>query len=195
LPSPRCHCVTGGGDRMSQDTGAHQTGPRHAGLVTDRFRSFDGTELCYDREGTGPPVVLLHGFTSSVDGNWRQPGIWEALLRSGHQVLGFDARGHGRSAKPHDPAGYENDAMVKDVAAFSTSWTSARPTWSATPWERGRRFVSRPAMGGCDGWCWGASAATRPGGPHQKQSRPGRRWAAACWLRPRLLMRARSRTG
>ena len=98
---------------MSQETGPHPTG-----LVTDRFRSFDGAELCYDREGTGPPVVLLHGFTSSVDGNWRQPGIWDALLGSGHLVLGFDARGHGRSAKPHDPAAYENDAMARDVAAF-----------------------------------------------------------------------------
>jgi pimeloyl-ACP methyl ester carboxylesterase len=98
---------------MSQHTGSPQTSP-----VTDHFRSFDGTELYYDDEGAGGPVVLLHGFTSSVDGNWRQPGIWQALLDSGHQVLGFDARGHGRSEKPHDPTAYENDAMVQDVAAF-----------------------------------------------------------------------------
>jgi pimeloyl-ACP methyl ester carboxylesterase len=88
------------------------------GPVSDRFVSFDGTYLYYDREGTGRPVVVLHGFTSSVDGNWRQPRIWGALLDGGHEVFGFDARGHGRSEKPHDPAAYENDAMVRDVAAF-----------------------------------------------------------------------------
>jgi pimeloyl-ACP methyl ester carboxylesterase len=88
------------------------------GLVTDRFVSFDGIELSCDQEGTGRPVVLLHGFTSSVDGNWRQPGIWQVLLDAGYQVLGFDARGHGRSEKPHDAAAYENDAMVQDVGAF-----------------------------------------------------------------------------
>jgi pimeloyl-ACP methyl ester carboxylesterase len=98
---------------MSQHTGSPRTGP-----ITDHFRSFDDTELYYDIEGAGRPVVLLHGFTSSVDGNWRQPKIWQALLDSGRQVLGFDARGHGRSAKPHGPAAYENDAMVQDVAAF-----------------------------------------------------------------------------
>jgi pimeloyl-ACP methyl ester carboxylesterase len=89
-----------------------------AGLVIDHFDSFDGCQLHYDVEGVGSPVVLLHGFTSSVDGNWRQPGIWQALVDAGKRVIGFDARGHGRSEKPHDPAAYENQAMVQDVAAF-----------------------------------------------------------------------------
>jgi pimeloyl-ACP methyl ester carboxylesterase len=102
----------------SRATGSQPTGSRATGQVTDHFVSFDGTELYYDQEGTGPPVILLHGFTSSVDGNWRQPGIWRAVLDAGRQALGFDARGHGRSEKPHDPAAYENDAMVRDVAAF-----------------------------------------------------------------------------
>jgi len=77
--------------------------------------SFDGTKLYVEEEGDGPPVVLLHGLTSSIDGNWRQPGIWQALLEAGKRVIGFDARGHGRSDKPHDPAAYENQAMARDV--------------------------------------------------------------------------------
>src|SRR5439155_3680505 len=34
------------------------------------------------------------------------------------RVVGVDARGHGRSDKPHDPAAYENSAMVRDVGAL-----------------------------------------------------------------------------
>lgn len=80
--------------------------------------SFDGTVLSYEVEGDGAPVVLLHGFTSSTAGNWRQPGIWAALRSDGRQLIGLDARGHGRSDKPTDPSAYENDAMVRDVAAL-----------------------------------------------------------------------------
>ena len=75
------------------------------------------TDLSYEEEGTGSPVVLLHGLSVDTQQNWRAPGIWSALVDAGHRVIGFDARGHGRSGKPHDPAAYEEDAMVKDVAA------------------------------------------------------------------------------
>jgi len=80
--------------------------------------SFDGTRLYVEDEGDGSPVVLLHGFTSSIEGNWRQPGIWKAILETGKRVVGLDARGHGRSDKPHEVAAYQNQAMVKDVRAL-----------------------------------------------------------------------------
>jgi pimeloyl-ACP methyl ester carboxylesterase len=82
------------------------------------FPTFDGTKLYYEDEGAGPSVVLLHGFTSSIEGNWRQPGIWDAILDTGKRVIGLDARGHGRSDKPHQVAAYQNQAMVRDVRAF-----------------------------------------------------------------------------
>ena len=82
------------------------------------FATFDGIELHYEEEGAGPPVVLLHGLSSSIKGNWRDPGIWSALVDSGKRVIGLDARGHGRSAKPHDPSSYRDRAMVRDVGAF-----------------------------------------------------------------------------
>lgn len=80
--------------------------------------SFDGLRLHYADEGSGQPVVLLHGLTSSTEGNWRRPGIWSQLVDQGRRVIGLDARGHGRSDKPHDPTSYENAAMVRDVAAL-----------------------------------------------------------------------------
>ncbi|HMC38358.1 MAG TPA: alpha/beta hydrolase [Acidimicrobiales bacterium] len=85
-----------------------------------QLASFDGTELYYEDEGerAGRPVVLLHGLSSSIQGNWREPGIWAELVAAGRRVIGLDARGHGRSAKPHDPSAYENDAMTTDVGAL-----------------------------------------------------------------------------
>jgi pimeloyl-ACP methyl ester carboxylesterase len=80
--------------------------------------TFDGLRLHYCEEGSGEPVLLLHGLTSSTEGNWRRPGIWSLLVDHGRRVIGLDARGHGKSEKPHDPTAYENAAMVRDVAAL-----------------------------------------------------------------------------
>jgi pimeloyl-ACP methyl ester carboxylesterase len=82
------------------------------------YASFDGTKLYYEEQGTGAPVVLLHGLSVDISGNWKTPGIWSALVDAGHRVIGFDARGHGRSEKPHQPSAYDDDAMVRDVGAL-----------------------------------------------------------------------------
>ncbi len=82
------------------------------------FTTFDGTHLHYDEEGGGTPVILLHGLSSSTKGNWQDPGIWTVLVEAGKRVIGLDARGHGRSEKPHDRSAYANQAMVRDVRAF-----------------------------------------------------------------------------
>lgn len=52
------------------------------------------------------PVLLVHGFASSFERNWRDPG-WTDLLRDeGRPVIGPDLPGHGRASRPHDPAAY-----------------------------------------------------------------------------------------
>lgn len=80
--------------------------------------TFDGIKLHFEEEGGGSPVVLLHGLSSSTQGNWIDPGIWSKLVASGRRVIGLDARGHGQSDKPHDPAAYAHDAMVRDTWAL-----------------------------------------------------------------------------
>ena len=77
-----------------------------------------GVPINYIVEGSGPPLVLVHGFASSLDGNWRAPGIIDALVKAGRQVIALDCRGHGKSGKPHDPRAYDGWAMSDDVPAL-----------------------------------------------------------------------------
>jgi pimeloyl-ACP methyl ester carboxylesterase len=84
----------------------------------DRFASFDGLGIAYATRGDGPDVLLMHGFAADANGNWVQPGIADAIVGIGRRVILYDARGHGASDKPHEPAAYENDAMRRDAQAL-----------------------------------------------------------------------------
>lgn len=81
----------------------------------------DGTALHYEVfGGDGPrpvPVVLLHGFAADTHTNWLRPGVVDVLVAAGWRVVGLDARGHGRSGKPHDDAAYAGTTMTDDVGA------------------------------------------------------------------------------
>jgi pimeloyl-ACP methyl ester carboxylesterase len=82
------------------------------------FSSFDGTTIVYDDLGEGPPVVMLHGFAADARANWHQPKVVEAVVAAGRRVITPDARGHGRSGKPHDVDAYKDHAMPRDVTAL-----------------------------------------------------------------------------
>jgi pimeloyl-ACP methyl ester carboxylesterase len=86
------------------------------------FSSFvhDGLELAYFDEGapSGHPVLLVHGFASSANVNWVFPGWLKTLGDAGYRVIAIDNRGHGASAKPHDPALYRPRLMAGDAAAL-----------------------------------------------------------------------------
>ncbi len=86
----------------------------------ERFTSFDGTGIAYITAGPaeGPDVLLLHGFAADHRLNWVAPGVVDALVAAGHHVIALDARGHGQSDKPRDPAAYGNDAMPRDAQAL-----------------------------------------------------------------------------
>jgi pimeloyl-ACP methyl ester carboxylesterase len=79
------------------------------------YSSFDRTSIAFDVRGDGPDVLLHHGFAADADTNWARPGVVDALVAAGRRVITLDARGHGRSGKPHDPAAYEDGAMVRDA--------------------------------------------------------------------------------
>ena len=75
----------------------------------------DGVRVAYAVEGAGPPLVLFHGSASSSD-FWRGLGYAEAL-RSRYRLILLDARGHGRSDKPHQEDAYALALLVGDVVA------------------------------------------------------------------------------
>jgi pimeloyl-ACP methyl ester carboxylesterase len=74
-----------------------------------------GCRIRYETWGEGPPVTLLHGFTSFIEQNWVDRGWVELLTAAGHHVIGVDLRGHGRSSKPYRPEDYETALLASDV--------------------------------------------------------------------------------
>jgi pimeloyl-ACP methyl ester carboxylesterase len=83
------------------------------------FAANGGVRVHYRTEGPretgGPPLVLQHGFSYDLE-DWHRAGYVDALKRDRRLIL-IDARGHGLSDKPHDPAAYTNEAHVADVLA------------------------------------------------------------------------------
>ncbi|MFI8255211.1 alpha/beta fold hydrolase [Streptomyces filamentosus] len=67
-------------------------------------------ELYYEDQGTGRPVVLIHGFP--LDGHsWERQTA--ALLAAGHRVVTYDRRGFGQSSQP--TTGYDYDTFAADL--------------------------------------------------------------------------------
>lgn len=56
----------------------------------------------------GPPVVLLHGFATSTERTWREPGWFDLLKDARRRAFGIDLLGHGEAPKPEDPADYDD---------------------------------------------------------------------------------------
>lgn len=75
----------------------------------------DGIEIAYLEDGEGDPVLLIHGFASSAQVNWVEPGWVRHLVRAGYRVIAVDNRGHGRSAKLYDPSDYGTPKMADDA--------------------------------------------------------------------------------
>jgi len=75
------------------------------------------------REGSGPPIVLAHGLTAHRDlvvhGS-------RALARAGHELIRYDARGHGES-DPGPAGSYVYDRLADDLDAVVAASGAERP--------------------------------------------------------------------
>jgi pimeloyl-ACP methyl ester carboxylesterase len=74
----------------------------------------DGVAIHYEVHGSGPPLLLTHGF-SSTSAMWQ--GQIDALARD-HTLVLWDMRGHGQSDYPDDPKAYSEALTVGDMAAM-----------------------------------------------------------------------------
>jgi pimeloyl-ACP methyl ester carboxylesterase len=83
----------------------------------------DGVVLRGEREGAGPAIVLAHGLTAHRDlvvhGS-------RALVRSGHEIVRYDARGHGESG-PGAVGSYGYDQLADDLDAVVAATRLVRP--------------------------------------------------------------------
>jgi len=77
----------------------------------------NGVKIRYVTEGTGVPVVLIHGWMADSS-MWGRDRSGNTKLNTagteGFQLIALDCRGHGQSDKPHDPKQYGAE-MAADV--------------------------------------------------------------------------------
>ena len=74
----------------------------------------DGVPIYYEVHGSGPPLLLTHGYSSTS-------GMWQgqiAALSEHHKLVLWDMRGHGQSGYPEDTAAYSEALTVADMAAL-----------------------------------------------------------------------------
>ena len=75
-------------------------------------------ELDFLDEGQGESILLVHGFASTKEINWVQPGWIDTLTRAGRRVVALDNRGHGQSTKLYHPRDFHTDRMAEDAGAL-----------------------------------------------------------------------------
>ena len=75
----------------------------------------NGLDVSYTVEGRGPPLVLLHGATSSALEDWAQQ---RPLFRQSFTLYLPDARGHGRT-RWDATGGWSRDLLVDDLHAYA----------------------------------------------------------------------------
>jgi pimeloyl-ACP methyl ester carboxylesterase len=111
------------------------------------FPARDRVRLAYHELGEGRPLLLLHGIAGDAS-LWLRYGHAEALAACGHRVIMPDFRGHGSSAKPHDPAAYPSDILTDDALALVDHLGLAQRGYDLAGYSLGARIVVRMLIRG-----------------------------------------------
>ena len=78
-----------------------------------RFAEIDGVRVHYQEKGTGTPLILIHGFTSSVF-SWKD--VFEPLSKN-FRVIAVDLKGFGFSSK--QPGSHRKGGPTFDGPPFN----------------------------------------------------------------------------
>lgn len=81
-------------------------------LPDSQYFDSNGVSIHYVEQGAGEAVILMHGYTRSVN-DWSQLEIFKSLAKD-YRVIAFDARGHGKSDKPSEISAYGLE-MSRDI--------------------------------------------------------------------------------
>jgi pimeloyl-ACP methyl ester carboxylesterase len=80
---------------------------------TTGYAPVNGLKMYYEVQGSGDPVVLLHGAFMTITNNWT---AWIGELSKTRKVIAIEMQGHGRTADINRDFSYEN--LAADVAAL-----------------------------------------------------------------------------
>jgi pimeloyl-ACP methyl ester carboxylesterase len=94
--------VLAGSDVMAQES-----------FAPDRSFDSNGVRIRYIEQGQGAPIVLIHGYTGTLERHWVNSGVFTDLAKR-YRVIALDCRGHGRSDKPTTADAYGVE-MARDV--------------------------------------------------------------------------------
>ncbi|HEY6789548.1 MAG TPA: alpha/beta fold hydrolase, partial [Trebonia sp.] len=89
------------------------------------FPGRDGLKLACRQIGDGRPLIMIHGFMGTGLLMLQNDPV-TALAEHGYRVILPDLRGHGDSARPHDPASYPPDVLADDGLAL-IDWLGLGP--------------------------------------------------------------------
>lgn len=104
------------------------------------FADVNGQRICYARAGSGPPLLLLHGFPQTHE-------MWNAIaaqLAARFTVIAPDLRGYGRSSKPPGTEPYSFRHMAQDQMALMQSLGFS--AFHLVGHDRGGRVAHRLAL-------------------------------------------------
>lgn len=82
-----------------------------------------GLRISVVEEGSGPTVILVHGFPDSLS-------VWDGVadrLAGRFRVVRYDVRGHGASDAPPHRSGYRVEALAADLRAVKDAVSPGEP--------------------------------------------------------------------
>jgi pimeloyl-ACP methyl ester carboxylesterase len=80
---------------------------------TTGYAPVNGLKIYYEIHGSGEPVVLLHGASMAISGDWND---WIGELAKTRKVIAIEMQGHGRTADIKRDLTFEN--LSDDVAGL-----------------------------------------------------------------------------